>query len=208
MPPKYKYKYKTKTTDKQIKKVVKAYIKKESETKYLITDSTTSAINFNYAGAIVPISQIAQGDSDDQRDGDQVRLQELKMKFRVLNVTATSDRVIRVIIFRWKPLATASLPTAQTILYESISQDYLTAMSSIDHKTVPSQAVVLYDKYFGARTPENPGWFGNIKINLRNVEQLYTGTTYATNQLYVCFYSQSSANDTYVFHAELMYKDL
>ncbi len=160
------------------------------------------------AGALLPLSQVPQGNSDSTRVGDQLRAKHLRVALRLVGQTANTATVIRAVIFRWKPLASASIPAIASVFYESMAQDYQSAMSSLDPKNVPSQAIILADHTAFITQPYDiASGYKCFDLPL-NFEQTYTGDTYCTNSIFMVLVAQgASTSSSYVYNSAFSYKD-
>jgi hypothetical protein len=192
---------------KEIARIAKQVYMRNSEQKHFFVNSGSSALTFTSACVLFPLSQIAQGNSDATRVGDEINCERLRVSARLLG--GTNSTMIRMIIFVWKPLASSTVPDTQLLIYNTISQDYLPVLSAIDPKVVPSQARILFDKTYGTvanvyNSPVCP----LVDLNLKGLHQQFTGTTYSTNALYMLLYYQATASTgTYVYDSALTYRD-
>lgn len=181
--------------NKREKNEVKRLIAVRQELKYHV--SQTSVLSVGAAGQIFQISDIAQGDTDQTRDGDRLMLK----KFFVRGVVQYSDatNLFRLIFFQWKP---ATTPTIASVLLNGPSGNP-DVWSSYTHD-LRQQVNILWDKTWHLEgnasastsplTTTSQRMF-KVTIARRFAKQLqYTGgTTTGTNQIWYLALSDSSA---------------
>jgi len=99
----------TKSTKSEIKKVVKSELKKNIELKKVSSGvAATEMFLGDITGGgqtLFQISAIAQGDGDNERVGDKVRLAGLNWKYWVQNglgAAAPANTLVRVLMFQYK----------------------------------------------------------------------------------------------------------
>ena len=90
----------------------KTTVNRMAEKRYIINNAL---LNPSYNGSLVQFTPIPQGDTDSQRQGDQVRLTSVQLRAYV-RLTAESSYVFRCIIFRWNEHTSVSVPTVGTVL--------------------------------------------------------------------------------------------
>jgi len=105
-----------KTLTSREKKVVKTAVKAvgaQREVKAWLASSAGIPIDWD---GLVSQSLItpSQGNADQDRDGDRIRLKSLEMRGEV--VVASSTNVLRIIVFKWKPDTSQDVPTPAKIL--------------------------------------------------------------------------------------------
>ncbi len=153
------------------------------------TEATTS-------GAIVSISDIAQGSTDSTRDGDKCMIRRIYGHVRVQRDTqpAKGDEV-RFIIFQWKENSALVAPTLGAILFDTTSNGTL-SNTQMDFKPqfrilldkivnlqghisshVPSSDVAVYSR-------EQRGFSFNINPKRFAKQIQFSGSTSATNKIY------------------------
>lgn len=197
----------TKKTDKRsLTKLVRNVMLRQAEDKHFYVNSGTTAVTYLSSAAIIPLTQIGQGVSDNERIGDQIRLNKLRLHIRLVAQASNILTVFRFIVFRYKPLATVTMPYP---LQENLSLDYQSSLSHYDHKLVPSQMVILKDVIEGGIQPYTNPFVRRYVINLKNVEQVYTGATYSTNAIYLLLIGMSTTStSSYVFNSEIQFNDI
>ncbi len=196
------------TTRQEVSRIARRIIERETEDKHWYNNSSTSALSFYANGTLIPLSQVPQGNSDATRVGDQIKAKHLRVSLRLVGQGSNTATVMRAIIFRWKPLATSTSPLPQTIMYETMAQDYQSVLSSFDPKVVPSQAIVISDFTCYVDQPYEVGTGFKVFDLPLNFEQVYTGDTYCTNSLHLLLIAQGSASaSSYVYNSCFTYKD-
>ncbi len=182
-----------KQVKREVDRAVRRALRSEAEEKYLSTNTTSVPVNVSASGYLLPVSQIASGTSNSQRVGFKVRLSMLELRARIVPLTASTATVARLIVFAWRELATATEPAIQDLMYETTGQDYLTSLSPIDPRTAPSRAIIFHDELITHSTNWQAPWIVDRKISMRDLEQVYTGTTFSTHAVYVLFIGQAAA---------------
>lgn len=174
------------------KRAVEAIVARNQELKFAITN-----INFGTSttGVLGDVTLIAQGDTDNTRDGDRLKLK----RFFIRGVISTGDvtNILRIIWFQWGP---NSVPTASSILLNGFSGsiDY-TSQYNHDNR---QEYVILYDTLFhmegngsAATAPYGPTSQNTFSYTLkpRWTELQYVGgTTVGTNHVYYFVISDST----------------
>lgn len=189
-------------TTATVRKMISNAITNAAEEKFLYVSN--NATSFTASGLLVNLSTIVQGDGDDQRVGDQVRLQSLLFNIRC--VPNTAPEVFRVIIWRYTPLNTVT-PSVSFPIVSATGVDYLTAMSPIDPKNKQT-CIVLRDYMVtqGASGSDTHIRGKRFLIDLKNVEQVYTGDL-STNQIYVSFFAEGVPIVALAYYSQLRYTD-
>lgn len=124
---------------------VKKMINKVQEKKFydLIVDDATST-----SGTILSLTDIAQGDTDFTRDGDQINVKSWNFRFQMTG--ADNSNAYRIIIFRWNVPTNYRVPVVSDIL--NVSGLPVTAIPNaqyvFDNKR-QKQFSVVYDKILG-----------------------------------------------------------
>lgn len=215
MPTTKKYQRK-RTTAKRAKKQsftkrVLSVVDTRIETKEHHVNSGTSADSINNQGTLYFLSNVTQGTSDATRIGDEITLQRLNMRLRIV-ASANPPDVMRVIIFRWKPktyFTTFSFSMSE-ILYDYLNtgQDYQNAMSSYNNKN-KKQYVVLKDMFLKGNTGTWQIHAFNININLRDVVAEYESDR-GSNQIFMFVLAEGAGSGntcSCVHNTTLYYKD-
>lgn len=198
---------KTATVPVATKKYVRKAIQKVGETKEYFQNSGTSALTFDRDGVLINMmSSITQGTGDDDRIGDYIALQRLKVNMRCV-ISASSPDVFRVIIFRWKPNNTTPPPISE-ILYSYVAgSDYQNCMSQYNNKK--AQYTILADKFLRASGNGDTAIHAlRFNINLKNVKCEYRGTSDTTNCIYMLLLAEGTPTNSYVYNSVLQYKDV
>jgi len=196
-------------TAAEVAQIARRISMRQAASKHFYVNSGTTSTNFLAAGALFPLSQVATGTSDSTRVGDEIRAKHLRLNFRFVGQTSNLATMIRLVIFRWKPLASASIPAIATVFYESMAQDYQSCMSALDPKNVPSQAIIIRDKTIYTTAPyvNNPPSETLFEIPL-DFPMVFTGETYSTNALYAVIVNMGSASaSTYNYNSQITYTD-
>jgi len=116
-----------------VRKIVKSEIHKESEKKYLPALILSS---FSTTATIASLCDVIQGNTDQQRDGDQLYM--LSLEIRLYTVAADIFNVLRLIVFQWFP---NTVPLSSQLLFDPANG--ITSPYNHDQRY---QFRVLYDK--------------------------------------------------------------
>jgi len=120
-------------------------------------------------GDLVILNSIAQGDSDNTRDGDKIKMQNLTIRFDVIGNAVTPD-LVRLIIFHDKQNVIATVA------------DYLQGVSEISSVLQPKnydqrfRSKTLYDRTFTV-SPDGPRIRHVTKVIKLNISTQYQGGT-------------------------------
>jgi len=195
-----RFRFRTRTASQALTSKIKNIVDRSTETKELFFNSGTSSLNFTKAGDVMPLFAsgtvltdtyypCAQGDGDNERIGDTVKLKYLKLNIR-LTVSTISPDVVRVIVFRWKPniaYSTDFNTLTPLILYNVANDDYQTAMSHYNNKKgqyhIYRDRLIHLDTYNSIKAIR-------MKIPLKDIKCEFTGdgtsTTHSmTNSIFV-----------------------
>lgn len=181
--------------NKREKNEVKRLIAVRQELKFYV--SQTSVQTVSSSGVLFQLTNMAQGDTDQDRDGDRLMLKKFFVRGAVQYADVTN--LFRIIFFQWKP---ASTPTISSILLPgpSTAPD---VWSSYAHDS-RQQFNILWDKTWHLEgnasaataplTPSSQKLF-KVSISRRFAKQLQYagGTTTGTNQIYYLAVSDSAA---------------
>lgn len=171
-------------------KTVKRMINKNQEKKFydLVIDDTTSS-----SGSILSLTDIAQGDTDFTRDGDQLNVKYWNFRYQMTG--ADNTNCYRIIIFRWNVPTTYRVPVVTDIL--NIAGLPVTAIPNaqyvFDNKR-QKQFSVLYDKIVGVAAA-GPGIITKAtKSYLNGLPISYSSSgTDGEGKLFMLLISDSSA---------------
>jgi hypothetical protein len=113
-------------------------------------DSKVYATATTSSGQQYAVSAIPQGDTDSNRDGDQVNLQRLEIYFATFlqGTGGTNDftDTVRLIVYRWHPMSTAAAPVPANVLQDtSVAESIAMSNYSWDNR---KDYTILFDKHF------------------------------------------------------------
>lgn len=190
MPPrKYSRKFKKtggskfKTT---VKKLALQAIKQNAEWKHHLTH--VNNVGVTTSGTIYDLSGIAQGDTDQTRDGDMVQASTISLLYHMYN--GDDNNCMRVIVFQYH---TDTTPTVTNIVDNSVGNGCLFHYK-IDNA---SQFKIMYDSFHELNSP-NTGETVFSRVIRRKLRiprrkiQFTAGTTTGTNKVYALLLSDSS----------------
>lgn len=156
-------------------------------------------------GAVIPLSQIAQGDSYNTRDGNSVLCQSLQWRAELTANSTSAINVIRMLIFSDNENRSAT-PAVSDVL-EDLTAPVISPLLHI----VGTRFNVLCDKCFTLSNTGN-SWKTMVKKFLRHNEHMkyISGTATDTREgnLYALFISDAGTNTpTIHFYSRIRYTD-
>lgn len=187
------------------KKQVKKMIHSAAESKFF----SVTAVSTNYSNTpfVAHISPITQGDGDQQRNGDRIRMKYIQ--FRLFNViglsSSTQYHFGRFILFQWLPNNTNYAPTSGDILLPGVSNTInYTSLYNHDQR---QNYRILYDKTFkfvgvpattGAEFQDSAAQFTkDMYIKVKSKQLNYTtGVNTGTRQIFQLVLGDGIGADT------------
>lgn len=173
-----------------------------------ILQSSATAAPFDTAGALIPISRIAQGLDYTNRIGDSIKLQSIEVRARIFQNTSATTTVFRVLLVRDLD-GYGTLPTVGNIMDITGSAGApLSQMNWLNRKRFS----VLYDEQGVLSTNGDRGDSISFKF-AHEGHILYLGTTAAAasdgkGSLYLLFISDESTNTpTYAYQSRIVFTD-
>lgn len=169
-----------------VSKIANRKISSRAEKKYY--DRALTGQAYDWAGSIVSLTNIPQGDTDVTRDGDQVYLRSIRMSGDI--VIGDTTNVARLIIFQWYQDATP----AYTDVLSSVYQGTVNAVNSPYHHDGRRQFRVLYDKRFVMDSDDGIVLFdtGYLRPAKRKIN-FNAGGTDGENEIFMLALSDSGA---------------
>lgn len=171
---------KQKKLNKREKIQVKRMITRTQEIKYF--DQTLVNVSFDYSGVLYNLTPINQGNTDTDRNGDQVMLKYVSIR-GYLQASATSTyNVCRIIVFQWKPNST---PAISDILNNIASVNAPNSFYLWDKR---QQYTVLWDKRYIVQGTDRQAALFSKKIygkKLRKKLQFLGGGNSSDNRVYI-----------------------
>jgi len=182
---------------------VKKMLDKAQEIKFYDESGTVS---LSTSGSVFCVSDLAQGDTDITRDGDKIVLKS--MQLRGTMTLADTSNIIRIIVFQWFPVDTASDPTADDILQTTGTFGIVSAYQH-DQR---NQYHILADRTYTLTTASQPYRHWQIKIPFKYVKKQATflaGGVYGANHIHILMISDSAAvaDPTCSFYSRIYYTD-
>lgn len=176
---------------------VKALIKAPMELKYQ-EGTITDDFGIPSTGATYQLSIIAQGDTDTERDGDQLTLSSVNIRGRVL--VGDTTNIVRIIFYQWRPITS---PTIPDILSPGVDATNIDIFSLYNHDK-RSQFKILSDKTyvlagFGtSASPYGPASekYFTMTLNKKLIKKLQYNngsSTVGSNQVWYLAISDSQA---------------
>jgi len=192
----------------KVRKIVRSVLKSDADVKRYVFNSGASSVAFTYTPAYIQLTPIpTQGSGDSERVGDEIRLQYINLRLRLVGSGSLPD-VARVIIFRWRPQSDLGTnnPNYDDIMQSAPTIDYQSCMSGYNYKNKQNY-VILKDMFVNFGTNTNVRSY-NLKINCRNIKQTFIGEDTSTNQIYMFLVGEGLPTNTYVYNAEMAYLDI
>jgi hypothetical protein len=145
------------------------------------------------AGAIQydPLN-IAQGDADNNRDGDQLRASTLSIRMsHIFNPSGNAVQNTRVVVYRWRPMSTATQPTYVDI-FSSPSTYPITTPPNWDNRF---QWKILFDRVLTSTLYQpSPVLVHTIDLGKKRVQYTSGSSTVKSNGVYVAIMTDSASN--------------
>lgn len=197
-----------KNFNKEVKKIVKKELVKAAEPKDHYTSAGPSNVDFD--GSMWTLSDPAQGDTVQTRDGDRIRATHVDIRGLVAAASGGSYSTMRLIMFKWKEDTAENVPLPNDILQNT----YLGASSApFAPLTVGEEArkyTVLMDRTF---QPNNDGGYSRFfHVNKKlNIPMYFNDTaTTGSNQVHLLAISSDgiTAYPQIQFVCDFRYVDL
>lgn len=191
---------------KQVRSIVKHDRFLEKELKYLaIVDSTYGAITWNGTDFFQQLTAVPQGDTDSQRDGDQITLNGFDFVVGVKTGT-TTPTFLRLILFQWHPNST---PTYASILIDQHNTSNA-ALSQYNHDQ-RQQFHILWDHHVMTNASTITAHYIHHRCTKGfspRIQFVGGSTTVSTNAIYLMVVSDVAANGpTVVFSCKTTFYD-
>jgi hypothetical protein len=192
---------------------VRSMLRVAQEFKFF--DSKEYVANATTTPTQLAISAVPQGSTDSTRDGDQINLQSLWIKFEVYlqGTGGTNDFTdqVRLMVYRYHPMSSASAPVPATVLQDlSVAQSATMTPNTWDNR---KDYTVLIDETFNlsGNGPSDLGKTFHIKWKTPGIPAHFSAgsTTLQTNGLFAMFMSDSliATHPQVNFYSRLVYSD-
>lgn len=157
------YKHGMNALDLASKALVVAYgVKKLLNVEFKFFDVTQTETAMSQTPQIVQLTNIPQGDTDVTRDGAQVKLTRLDIKYLIRMNTAASTAIQRIMLIHDKQTNQA-IYNASDLLLDTTSLDNIVTPLNLDNKY---RFRVLYNKVHTMSVNGNRVNYGHIGLNL------------------------------------------
>lgn len=146
-----------------------------------------SSLNPSNSGAILSLSQVAQGDGVQNRDGNQIEVKSLRSKFTLERHASATGTWVRMIYFIDNQPTSGSVPSVTDVLTTADP-------SSLPHFDNRRRFTILADRTFNLH--ENLVAHGDYYKRL-NMKHTFDGTasnTLVDNALYLLYLSNEATN--------------
>lgn len=157
------------------------------ERKHIDVRYTDGGYDFN--GYVSCLSNVAQGDTDEERDGDKLLPKTFRMKYKLLLGDATN--IMRIVIFRYHPVSnTGGGPPSALTIFSTLVGTVHAPLDVYDWDQ-RAQFTILFDRTHNLNVNQDQ-ILGKIKLKLANVPVKYiAGTTEAADHLWMLVISDS-----------------
>ncbi len=193
----------------QMYRIAKRAVAKQTELKYIGTNVTTNQSVSDATPVFQPFNYPVQGDTDFNRDGDQIMLKRLRIRiqmYRPQTVPGNAAYIpnsMRFLVIQWKDNRT---PAITDILQ---SNAYLSFIRWDQRQLFK----VLMDKHVHFSTNGNAEVLVKRTLyKMRQKVQFVSGTQTCTNKLYYLILSDNGVTDqnkcTYNFNARVEFTDV
>lgn len=177
-------------------------LRKQTETKHYDRNITSTSVTD--LGSIWDLQSMAQGDSDNDREGDSITAMSYQLRYSI--TAGDTTNLIRLIMFQWRDVA--NFPAASQILQSYGSS--LGVLSPYKHDTKPLFKI-LVDKICSVDT-DDPSVTGKIYIGkgfFRKIQYNTPGGSTVNNGIYFLAISDSGAvtHPDIEFVSRCRYKD-
>lgn len=145
-------------------------------------------------GTIIDMSNILSGDTDETRDGDQIRILKWSMNMAVLAGDQTN--LIRCIVFRWNVMSSYKTPLPADILnFAGFPLAVIPTAQYTWDNVRQKQFTVLYDKLFAVSLNAGPAIIAKQKkvYKLGLPVNYEAATANGEGKIYMLFISDSTA---------------
>jgi hypothetical protein len=158
-------------------------------------------------GAITKVSTIAQGDTDQTRDGDRLKYRSFKFICTINKHTSNTTDTLeyaRFIIFQWHPSDALKTPVLTDILRPDPSLAAVGPRSHYNHDT-RQMYKILYDKMVPmvglVANSANPETTTNMKLFRSRIKKKFShqvqfdaGNSTGTNQIFIASIGSTATN--------------
>lgn len=161
------------------------------------------------------ISAVPQGDTDSTRDGDQINLLSLEIKFETYlqGTGGTNDFTdqVRLMVYRWHPMSTSSQPVPASVLQDlSVTQSATMTLCTWDNR---KDYTVILDKTFNlsGNGPSDIGFRTKFTWKTPGIPAHFSAgsTTLQSQGLFALIMSDSlvATHPLFNFYSRLVYSD-
>jgi hypothetical protein len=145
------------------------------------------------AGAIQydPLN-IAQGDADNNRDGDQLRADNLTFRMsHIFNPSGNAVQNTRIVVYRWKPMSTSTQPTYIDVFTASTTYP-ITTPPNWDNRF---QWKILFDRVITSSLYQPaPVLVHTVNLGKKRVQYTSGSSTVKSNGVYFLIMTDSATN--------------
>lgn len=177
-----------------IRKVAKQAVISMSEKKFVdYAFSHSPGTTWDYNGAITSLTDMTVGTADNQRIGDRVRGQKIKLQMSMY-ANAAASSTVRVIVFRWKLRYATDTPSPGAIIKSAFIGGVYAPMGDYDKDNRVSFEV-LSDRKYSCGSGSDAVHRVTQYIDLKNKPiQFHSGSTTDCNYgIYALFLPDTAA---------------
>jgi len=172
---------------KEIKQEILQSLNSSEEEKWINVAAVSAAASGS--PTFVDLTTIGQGNTSNSRNGDTVKLTNLRLAFSCIFADATN--LLRVTLFRWLMNNTSDVPSTAEI-FQDATGTTRTVLSPFV-VTKPSRFKILYDKVFNLDSVAHPQILNVTDLKLKSLVSYDTGTSTGRGHIYLSFISDSGA---------------
>lgn len=173
---------------KIVRQEIKKQLVKSAEPKNHYT--SLASVGITFTGSITGLSNPAQGDTVQQRDGDRLQAKMLTVRGRIMSAsTVAGMNAVRMIIFKWKPDSVERTPNMDDILQNAYAGAAWTPYGPVVVGEEARHITILSDRTFKV------SYYGNVQENflikkkLTHKQYFNDTNTTGSNQIYLMLVS-------------------
>lgn len=173
----------------------------EAESKSNVNSQyTTGAPTTGNTATLIPLTEIAEGDTYSSRTGRAIRVHRLRFSATATTASSTVRDTGRLIILRWKPALAGGLPTIGNILFNT---------TQVNSPFVPwnrKDYVVLYDKLFTVNALEPQIIEFDSKLDFTATYNDSSTSGRNENTLFALYlFAENTSPTTFAYYTQVMF---
>lgn len=190
----------SKNVKRYVSNAIKSFDKQTLERKFHVrNDNSISVFNGASGGQLFQLTGTSQGDTDQHRDGDRIRLQQLRMNYTMErnSTSVAQSSSIRMIIFQYFDDDTTS-PTLGTVMQNSVQA----MISTLNHDNLKQKKFKVLRELVVTMDDSDPTYTGSIvfPFRARNVQYNAGGVTGTGNVWLLVVGSDATTQEPFFSH--------